>query len=222
MTVTTTTGSPASVLDVLARLDALLGSLRHALVLGSGGRLVGSAGSPPEGVVALARSLSSALTAPSARLAGESARCVVSLSQHRVLVYVLGVDLAVALVGPPDWNVALTSRFAEPLLVRFVDAYLPELAARSVVPPSAMPRPERRSAPVSLSRTRDELVAKKDVGLSNFARVPLRPQRTPARRIDYVVAQRSPLKRSPLRATPPELIKDPVLLDRVLSGLAGL
>jgi predicted regulator of Ras-like GTPase activity (Roadblock/LC7/MglB family) len=235
MTVTAVS-RPQSVVEVLQRISTAVPGVRHALVLGGGGRVVGSAGSPPRELVDLARSLSSALTAQEARVAGESARCVVTLSQHCVVVYVLGVDLAVALVGAPRFNVALATRLVEPLLVQFVDAYLPELAAmtagraRTQVDPgaavslaSARPRPENAPArAANLLRDR-ELRGRAGNSPAALERLPLRPRHT-ASLMDRVVAQRSPLKRTPLRLAraEPELVRDPVVLDRVLAGLVGL
>jgi len=117
---------PRSVLDVLGRLRVALSDVEQVLVLGPGGVVVGSAGSAPVEATNLARALATTLAGAASVGARESARCVVTLAHHCVFVYVLGEDLTVALLGPANWNVALTSRLVEPVLVRFVDAYLPE------------------------------------------------------------------------------------------------
>lgn len=62
---------------------------------------------------------------------GDSARCILNTAESCVFVYRLGKDLSVILVGPSDWNIALTGRRTEQLLVEFVDAYLEEIAAKA-------------------------------------------------------------------------------------------
>ena len=204
-----------SVHEFLGAVHRTVNGVRQTIVLGSGAAVIGVTGAPASEVRDLVRSLASALAAANPQLTGGSARSSVTLPQHSVLVYVLGADLAVALVGPSGWNLALASRLTEPLLVRFVDRYVPELSARgSVREPLAL----TATAPLQPK----ELGQKKSTAPAAFARTPLRPQRTPKHFVDRVVAQRSPLKRSPLRSTQPELIRDPVLLDRILVGLAGL
>ena len=186
--------SPRSVLDVLGRLDVALTDLEHALVLGPGGAVLGGTANGSVELTRLVQALSATLVSPDARLAGESARCVVTLSQHCVFVYVLGDDITVGLVGPPNWNIALTSRLVEPLLVSFVDHYLLDLAtataaARRESAASLVPAP----LPTRVSTRRDTPTA---------AGVPTGTPSTARQR--------------------PDILRDVDLLDQVLSGLASL
>lgn len=230
------TPTPRSVTEVLERLSGLVGEVRTVLVLGGEGRVVGATGRPAQDVVELVRSLAATLTAPEARVAGESARCVVTLSRHTLVVYVLGVDLAVALVGSPRLNAALATRLAEPVLVGFVDAYLPELATITAAQPAAQEPAGAEAAPEGPQAPQRPVKApggalseawwrsRPGNAPAVLDRLPLRSRRSAAHLADRVVAQRSPLKRSPLSASRqrPEIIRDPAVLESVLAGLTGL
>jgi hypothetical protein len=147
---------PRSVTDVLARIDDALENVAHVLALGPGGEPIGSSGVDAARIVTLARTIAGVLsTGP--EIPGDSARCILNTSESCVFVYRLGKDLSVILVGPSDWNIALTGRRTEQLLVEFVDAYLEEMAASAQKSsPRALPRREfpaddeaDRSAPAS-------------------------------------------------------------------------
>lgn len=140
-------GAPApagarSVTDVLERIDDALENVAHVLALGPGGEPIGSSGVDAARIVTLARTIAGALsTGP--EIPGDSARCILNTSENCVFVYRLGKDLSVILVGPSDWNIALTGRRTEQLLVEFVDAYLEEMAANAGANASgALPRRE--------------------------------------------------------------------------------
>ncbi|MBN0039597.1 hypothetical protein JN535_05325 [Cellulosimicrobium cellulans] len=117
--------------DVLGRIDDALENVAHVLALGPGGETIGSSGLDAPPVVAIARSIAAALAAAGPEVPGDSARCVLNTSESCVFVYQLGKDLSVILVGPSDWNIALTGRRTEQLLVEFVDAYLEEIATKA-------------------------------------------------------------------------------------------
>ncbi len=76
----------------------------------------------------MARAVAAALTQGPA-VPGSSARCILNTAEACVFVYLLGQDLSVILVGPTDWNIALTGRRVERFLVDFVDTYLAETVA---------------------------------------------------------------------------------------------
>jgi len=133
-----------SVLDVLDRISAGLEGVEHALVLGEEGRVLGALGATSQDVAVLVRSMAGTLGSPTAPVPRGSARCVLSLSHSCVFLYVLGRDLTIALVGPPNWNIALTGRVAEPLLAQFVDAYLAETAVGRAVPATGESAPQTR------------------------------------------------------------------------------
>jgi len=121
---------PSSVGDVLERIDDALENVAHVLALGPGGEPIGSSGVDAAPIVDLARTIAAALSASGPQIPGDSARCVLNTAESCVFVYRLGKDLSVILVGPSDWNIALTGRRTEQLLVEFVDAYLSEMQAR--------------------------------------------------------------------------------------------
>ncbi len=90
----------------------------------------------------MARAVAAALTQGPA-VPGSSARCILNTAEACVFVYLLGQDLSVILVGPTDWNIALTGRRVERFLVDFVDTYLAETVAE--LPgedPGTLPRRE--------------------------------------------------------------------------------
>ena len=120
-----------SVGDVLQRIDDALENVAHVLALGPGGEPIGCAGVEAPRVVELARTIANVLSSGS-QVPGGSARCVLNTSESCVFVYRLGKDLSVILVGPSDWNIALTGRRTEQLLVEFVDTYLEAMAAAGV------------------------------------------------------------------------------------------
>lgn len=122
-------------LDVLERIGDALPDVEHALVLGNGSEVLGRTGAPRASFDTLARALAGALT--SEALTGrDSARCILNVADACVFLYVLGADLTAVVVGPPNWNVALTGRVVEPLLADFVDSYLAETTARHDGAPS--------------------------------------------------------------------------------------
>jgi hypothetical protein len=121
---------PRSVTDVLERIDDALENVAHVLALGPGGETIGSSGVDAAGIVDLARTIAAALSS-GPEIPGDSARCILNTSESCVFVYRLGKDLSVILVGPSDWNIALTGRRTEQLLVDFVDAYLEEMATNA-------------------------------------------------------------------------------------------
>lgn len=136
---------PRTVAGVLQEIDDALGNVAQVLALGPDGTPIGSRGEATGEVVDLAWRLAAALASSRPAVPGDSARCIVSTAEHCLFVYRLGVDLLVVLVGPPDWNLALTGRLTEQLLVDLVDLHLRETA--SAADPAAPPGPlPRRSA----------------------------------------------------------------------------
>lgn len=90
----------------------------------------------------MARAVAAALSQGSA-VPGSSARCILNTAEACVFVYLLGQDLSVILVGPTDWNIALTGRRVERFLVDFVDTYLAETVAEAPgEDPGTLPRRE--------------------------------------------------------------------------------
>ena len=133
--------APRSVVDVLRGIDDALDHEAHVLALGPGGRVLGSAGPSPGPVVEVARAVAAALTQGPA-VPGSSARCILNTAEACVFVYLLGQDLSVILVGPTDWNIALTGRRVERFLADFVDTYLAETVAEAPGDdPGPLPRP---------------------------------------------------------------------------------
>lgn len=136
---------PRSVVDVLRGIDDALEHEAHVLALGPQGRVIGQAGRTPGPVVDVARGIVGALS-HGPTIPGDSARCILSTAQACVFVYLLGKDLSVILVGPTDWNIALTGRRVERYLVDFVDTYLAQtVTATEGGGGAALPRREPTS-----------------------------------------------------------------------------
>lgn len=126
--------------DVLERLHDTLGDVVHVLLLDPVERTVVADDRAPDDVLAGARALVTALAAvvgPQARAAA-----IVETSTSTLYATHRSGGLAVVLVGPTSWNVALARRTADPLLD---DLLTPEVTRRVRTPPS----PARGAVPAA-------------------------------------------------------------------------
>lgn len=197
-----------SVLDVLERLDQALENVQHVVVLGSGNTPLASKGDVSGNALDVAYAIGTSLNSAAIHIPGDSARCLVNTLDHSFLVYFLGTGLTVVLIGPPQWNIVLTSRRVEPLLAAFVDAYLAEMQLAH--------RPQQKE---TRSERRDR--GRGARGLPQRRRsVPLPTTTRAAPPAEEGTAEPRTPESEVLAA--PGLIRDVDLLSRVLKGLGGL
>lgn len=114
------------VLGVLDRIKDSIENSEHVLILGKNDVELGSVGTAYSGSIQLGRAIASAMSQPEVRIPGDSARSISTTLKNCILVYLLGKDLKVVLIGPQDWNIALTTRIVDRFLSDFIDEFLAE------------------------------------------------------------------------------------------------
>lgn len=116
------------VFGVLGRIKDSIANSEHVLILGKGDVELGSVGTTYSGSIQLGRAIACAMTQPDIRIPGDSARSISTTLENCILVYLLGRDLKVILVGPQDWNIALTTRIVDRVLSDLIEEFLEEWA----------------------------------------------------------------------------------------------